>query len=497
MVRRLVRRGWAEWLVPFALLLAVALVFGQAGDPEDWASSPEAYLLTKQERADWYKLDSRESRAAFKQRYWLKRDPTPGTAKNELMEAVLTRIKTADARFGMENTPGSRTARGLVFIVLGSPARVQDEHAPQPAPDRPGGRRVGEGFTPVALVEGNETTSTWLYDRDRTPRILEAIERPSLEIKIVIEPSRHKDAIQDPGLFNDIREIVARKSIANPDLIPPSDAPAGAQGVEPLPRQALNASVRQILQEAPAVARHGSGFVGCAVVFRETGEAETLLWVFTPPPSRRPLLHALLRSEDGREVASFSEPAAVSPVFSTHAPGLVALKRVPLSPGFYSAAIALTEEGGKLLASAVLPVQVPSLAKDFAVSSLIVTRGPGPAGQGSDPVFSFAGTSLPPRADAVFSASESLWYFLEIANPKDPSKVSIEPRLRRGGEAMAELPPFAPKLQPIGQGRYMAGIELPLQTLSPGDYVIYVTVADGEGAGATRVLRRTDFQLVR
>ena len=39
---------------------------------------------------------------------------------------VLGRIKTADARFAIEKTPGSRTARGLVFIVLGTPARSED-----------------------------------------------------------------------------------------------------------------------------------------------------------------------------------------------------------------------------------------------------------------------------------------------------------------------------------------------------------------------------------
>jgi GWxTD domain-containing protein len=474
------------------LLLAGFVLLGQTGDPEDWASSPEAYFLTKEERGEWNHLASRDARADFKERYWLKRDPTPGTGRNEFRELVASRIKTADGRFAIEKTRGSRTARGLVFIVLGSPARFQDELTPRPAAPAP--RVPGQGVTPVAVFEGNETTSTWFYDRDRTPRILQLIDRPSLQIKIVVEPSRHMDSIQDPGLFNDLREVIARKSIVNPDLVPPAGAPAG---VALLPRQALAATVRQALEEAPAVARRGGAFVGSAVVFRDNGGPETLLWVFTPPPSRRPFFHALVRSEDGREVAALSEPAAVSPVFSTHAPGLVALRRLPLAPGSYSAAVALTEEGGKLLAAAVLPIQVPAVERDFAVSSLLVTRGPAPSVAGTDPIFTFAGTSLPPRADAAFAASESLWYFAGIANPKDPAKVFLEPRLRRGADPVAELPPFAAKLQPIGSGRYLVGIELPLQTLGPGDYVLYVTLVDGEGADRSRVLRRTDFQVAR
>lgn len=493
-MRRRARGGRAA-LIPLLLLVGVALL-GQAGDVEDWANSPEAYFLTKEERAEWYRLSSRDARADFKERYWLKRDPSPGTGKNEFREMVSSRIKTADSRFAIEKTPGSRTARGLVFIVLGSPARAQDELTPRPVADSP--RRAGVGVTPVAYFEGNETTSTWTYDRERTPRILEALERPSLVIRIVIEPSRHMDAIQEPGLFNEVRETIARKSIVNADLVPPAEAVAGSRpGPDLLPRHTLTASMRQVLEEAPAVARRGGAFVGSAVVFRDKGPAETLLWVFTPPSSRRPFFHALLRAEDGREVAALSEPAAISPVFSTHSPGLVALRRLPLAPGFYSASVALTEEGGKVLAAAVIPVQVPPVEKEFAVSSLIVTRGPAPAGPGTEPMFTFGVASLPPRADAAFGPSESLWYFAEIANPSDASQVLLEPRLRRGAEPVAALPPFAAKLQPMATGRYLVGIELPLATLGPGDYVLYLTVRDGEGANRPAVLRRADFQITR
>jgi GWxTD domain-containing protein len=492
-MRRGLRGGWAA-LIPLLLQAGVALL-GQAGDPEDWANSPEAYFLTKEERAEWYKLPSRDARADFKERYWLKRDPSPATGKNEFREMVASRIKTADSRFAIEKTPGSRTARGLVFIVLGSPSRAQDENTPRPVADSP--RQIGVRVTPVAYFEGNETTFTWTYDRERTPRILEALERPSLVIKIVIEPSRRMDAIQEPGLFNEIRETIARKSIVNPDLVPPAEAAAASRPGLELPRHTLAASMRQVLEEAPAVARRGGAFVGSAVVFRDKGGAETLLWVFTPPPSRRPFLHALVRAEDGREVAVVSEPAAISPVFSTHSPGLVALRRLSLPPGFYSASVALSEEGGKVLAAAVIPVQVPGIEKEFAVSSLIVTRGPAPAGAGTEPTFTFGGASLPPRADAAFAPSESLWYFAQVANPSDASKVVLEARLRRGPEPVAELPAFPAKLQPMAPGRYQVGIELPLATLGPGDYVLYLTIRDGEGANRPAVLRRTDFQVSR
>ena len=148
-----------------------------------------------------------------------------------------------------------------------------------------------------------------------------------------------------------------------------------------------------------------------------------------------------------------------------------------------------------MLASAVLPLNVPGLEKGFAVSSLLLTRGPAAGGSGTDSLFTFGGTALPPRADAAFMVSESLWYFIEVANPSDPLKVTLEPRLRRGAEPVASLPAFAAKLQALGGGRSIVGVELPLATLPPGDYVLYLTVRDGSSEDRPQVLRRADFQV--
>ena len=130
------------------------------------------------------------------------------------------------------------------------------------------------GVTPKALLEGNETTSTWYYEPDRTPRILEILHRANLQVRIVVEPSRHMDAIQDPGLFNDVKETVARASIVNPDLVPPPNAGETAGSILPmLPHQPIAAAVRQVLESPPA-SRSDGAIVNSAVVFRSAGDAE-------------------------------------------------------------------------------------------------------------------------------------------------------------------------------------------------------------------------------
>jgi len=490
-------KRWGRIAVPVVFLVTLAAV--SPAPDEDWAASPEAYFLTSEERAEWKALDSNISRTLFKERYWLKRDPSPGSDKNEFKELILGRIKIADARFKIQQTPGSRTAQGMVFIVLGSPARVSNEAAPRP-PSNAGPRVLGVGMTPVAVVEGNETTSTWFYETDRTPRILEVLGRPSLQLKIVIEPSRRMDSLQDPGLFNDLKEIVARRSIAKPDLVPSATEARRAESVfaadEPaLPKTALAAAVREALESAPSAPRGERSFANAAAVFHATGPAETIFWIFAPP-AKGGSFHYLVRSEDGREVAASSEPAAVSTVFSSQSVGVSSMKKLQLPAGSYSASLALTDQAGKVVASAKVPLQVPSVEGRFAVSSLILSRGPASETKGNDSTFTFGSTFLPPRADAIFQPSQSVWYFVEVANPTDASKVMLEARLRRAGQPIAALPPFPARLEPFATGRYLAGIELPLQTLGPGDYVLYVAVRDGESDAAPKVLRRADFQVV-
>src|SRR5206468_8108257 len=106
------------------LLVLAALIAPAPGERrvEDWSSSPEAYFLTTEERLEWKTLTTEEARTQFRTDYWQRRDPTPGTDRNEFQELVLSRIRAADARFAIGKTPGSRTARGRVFIVLGPPA---------------------------------------------------------------------------------------------------------------------------------------------------------------------------------------------------------------------------------------------------------------------------------------------------------------------------------------------------------------------------------------
>ena len=410
---------------------------------------------------------------------------------------ILGRIKVADERFRIEQTPGSRTARGFVFIVFGSPARVRDSHAA--APEAPRFPASAQG-----PIEGNETLALWIYDKERSPHILEYLERPSLEIEIMIEPSRHSDSIQKPGLVKELREKIAQKTIVNPDLIPSGPVemaavPTPVVAPTPLPRPLLDAAQRQLLEKAPFASRTGDAVFGDAVLWRDGSGAETFVWFVLPPApaAAKHFLHGVVRKQNGgEEVASISEPAAVSDAFSTSVPGEVVAKRLDLPPGDYEVAFAVTEGSVKPVASASALLSVPDLGSGFVVSPLILSRGPGARRSGDETApFAIGRAILPPRADATFSPKESLWFFLEMANAADPSKVTLELRVRKGSEAVSARPAFPAQPDVFAEGRSLSGFELPLEGFPPGDYRLYVLVRDGVAPADQPVVRSADFRL--
>lgn len=58
--------------------------------------------------------------------FWRKRDPTPNTLKNELMEEYYARVKYANEHFG-HYIEGWKTDMGMVYIIFGPPSSV-DRH---------------------------------------------------------------------------------------------------------------------------------------------------------------------------------------------------------------------------------------------------------------------------------------------------------------------------------------------------------------------------------
>src|SRR5216110_2866493 len=73
----------------------------------DWAKGPVQFLMTKDEVAQWNALQSDADADAFIALFWARRDPTPGTPRNEFRDEFERRVQYADQTFSTARQKGS------------------------------------------------------------------------------------------------------------------------------------------------------------------------------------------------------------------------------------------------------------------------------------------------------------------------------------------------------------------------------------------------------
>jgi GWxTD domain-containing protein len=92
----------------------------------DTVYMPLIYLMASDEQGIYPSLGV-EAKREYLRQFWAKRDPTPGTPRNEEQEDFYRRISEAQRRYGEGGAgriPGWRTDRGRVFIKYGAPDDV-------------------------------------------------------------------------------------------------------------------------------------------------------------------------------------------------------------------------------------------------------------------------------------------------------------------------------------------------------------------------------------
>ena len=95
-----------------------------------WREGPARYLLTREESLAYRKLKTTEERRLFIQTFWAKRDPDPATPENEYRSLFHRRVAEADRSFTESTTPGWKTDRGKVYILLGPPDETDATRGP-------------------------------------------------------------------------------------------------------------------------------------------------------------------------------------------------------------------------------------------------------------------------------------------------------------------------------------------------------------------------------
>jgi GWxTD domain-containing protein len=110
---------------------------GMAEAQLDTLYLPLVYEMTADEQGSYTGLTG-DGKRRWLRLFWQKRDPTPGTPRNEKQEDFYARIAEANRRYregGAAEIPGWRTDRGRIFIKYGPPDEVLSR--PQAGNSRP------------------------------------------------------------------------------------------------------------------------------------------------------------------------------------------------------------------------------------------------------------------------------------------------------------------------------------------------------------------------
>lgn len=98
-----------------------------SGEELDVAKAPLLYIAESGELSPWQSSLSQEAKRRFLINFWQRRDPTPGTARNERREVFYEAIAYANREYkegGRKAVAGWRSDRGRVFARYGAPDDV-------------------------------------------------------------------------------------------------------------------------------------------------------------------------------------------------------------------------------------------------------------------------------------------------------------------------------------------------------------------------------------
>lgn len=154
-----------------------------------WLIGPVARLATPQEIDAFLAVQSDEQARELVEAFWAKRDSNGEKPGNPIRQAFEDRAAQADKSFSESGIQGRRTDRGAIFILYGTPSKVDHEVPPVPGASalevwvyddsepagldgrRPSGsyRFIRRGDMTVLYVPGQQRPDPRLRDRPGRP----------------------------------------------------------------------------------------------------------------------------------------------------------------------------------------------------------------------------------------------------------------------------------------------------------------------------------------
>lgn len=473
-----------------------------------WASGPARYLMTWREDETLRSIRSIPQLARFITAFWERRDPTPGTVENEFRRTYWKRVLEADRRYRDSTTPGWKTDRGKVFVLLGPPDEVETDESPG------FGTKNADG-DPLGIVRGLER---WSYTRrgsraTSSEFIVAFVRDSSLDWKLsgdprLIKPDFPGTVTSDAGdhRFGGIEGTIIAAPGGGPQAeidrrFPEIDTSLFANydlGLElavPSTPEIMIATVtaQEFLSAFSATPRFeffraedGSTFVNVGALFKKedlyppgtTGSSKLRLYVRAMP-------------KDGvgspRYAANDAQPPTVEPAKGAPPGGLFDVwAGLALEPGRYFVTLAIEDSSSARVGRAATELEVPDLSRPGLTLSTLVLA--------SDLSDTGGRLSFTTRSSGTFRRSESLGIYYEVYGLPGETSDGFHTSYRFFREKPdGAVMPIADPIVFAERVGAAQGWSFPLAKWPVGRYRMDVTVT---GADNVSVSSQVSFQVV-
>jgi GWxTD domain-containing protein len=429
-------------------------------------------LMLPDERALLAGLKDDRDRREFQRIFWARRDPTPGTALNELEAGARVVWKRADELFSYPNEKGSETGCGQVLLLLGRPEEIR-------GPDEVREPDTRARFDDLDyLREGTRRPETWVY-RDRPGRPFR-FTKAELLIAFDAECRFGESGVVADDLGRAAAVLVARPEVAyqrgsDGHLVPLDRAQAAGPGVLDLltePRSDFPLAVEtKLVTRGPK----GTFVAGLArIPPRDKGAAA---------PSRV-LLAFAEGKPGGPNTASGVKESGLAPAADGSS---VASWDLSLTPGRHQVTVAAWLPDEAQGSVSMLEVDVPDLggSAGLVASPLLLypnePAAPSTSGPLRDPYASFqvGPNRLRPRFGNSFAPQEALLVVGMLFGAKaaaETGRTALRARftILKEGKAVARGAEdiFTTRDAVVSVG------PIPLSTYAPGAYVVRLEATD-------------------
>lgn len=491
-----------------AALMAITAASAFALSPEytEWAQGPAQFLMTKEEVAQWKAIKTDDEAKAFVALFWARRDPTPGTPRNEYREQFDAAVEYADKNLAFGKRKGSMTDRGKALILYGQPKKVE-RSAAKSAPgafDENDSRADASQWTQWHY-EGDDTREIFGVQRafirftDRMGTGDFKADRGSIDLATAQQRAITR-AITQPNLTAAPAAVAAPAAAA---VAAPAPAPEPAAPV--VQTQLTTAALATAVDEFRAAKTNPyakSAYVAWGEYVTPAGQYFVPVLLYVPKAAALPTtgltFFGVVQDESGKNVLAFEEPATLI----ASRDDFYIDKSLSLPGGKNRGVFGLAENGKPVAMVSSDMTLAGSLDKDaWAVSPLILSDNVYPmttAQRYTDP-FAFGGVKVVPKADKTFRPSDELWYFFELRNPgiaepappaegaaavagtpKIQIRIDVEGTETTGKKRKFTQPPrevITPEMKGV-PGHYGVGESIPLGAFAPGDYTFTIKVID-------------------